>query len=475
MKKIQDFDLLYFKNMICLSKLYVPEDKVRISDLYLDSDERYQVFEVKAAERPHLLHYSPDTPKNEQRIIPHDDNISIKSNNSTKEEAEEEEELPLIDGCDLLGWRKEGLVHCSDHLQGSLNIGLLSTMFRRDSQWPLLSSVSKSPWIEMKNRMIHASIQKPAAVIDHDEYAEIVTVRLPNGKVANMTKFARDFEENNIPATIVNATVGWKCLINDADHGQLRWSFQNLLRRFGHVNWRFSDTHGEMMCLDTYAKYIFGIEGMMDDSPLGIYDSEFGDESDDPDNPSPTQALVTEYTVPSCFSKDLFEFADSGPRPPFRWILIGPERSGTGMHIDPLYTNAWVTVIEGKKRWMLFPPTVPLEEIGMKKGEPQINSATWFKHYYDKVIDKSWPEEWRPVEVLQNPKETVFVPNGWPHLVLNLELTVAVTHNYASEFGPFEQMWKEVCEMEQEFAKRWLNGLKFHRPDLVERIHDLMK
>lgn len=251
------------------------------------------------------------------------------------------------------------------------------------------------------------------------------------------------------------------------------------------------------MSFGTYAKYISNLEGLLDDSPLGIYDSEFGDED------SPTHELLEEYTIPSCFSPDLFDLANnsngsdngsdndsneeednddsstasstptsniSSTRPPYRWILIGPERSGTGMHIDPLWTNAWVTVLQGKKRWMLFPPIVRLEEIGMIEGQPQINSATWFKLYYDKVIADDFPEEWRPVEVLQVPGETVFVPNGWPHLVLNLELTVAVTHNYASEFGPFERMWTEVEEDEPNFAARWLQGMNHSRQDLVNRL-----
>jgi len=106
----------------------------------------------------------------------------------------------------------------------------------------------------------------------------------------------------------------------------------------------------------------------------------------------------------------------------------------------------------------------------MIEGQPQMNSATWFKLYYDKVLADDFPEEWRPMEVLQVPGETVFVPNGWPHLVLNLELTVAVTHNYASEFGPFERMWTEVEEDEPNFAARWLQGMNHSRQGLVNRL-----
>ena len=58
--------------------------------------------------------------------------------------------------------------------------------------------------------------------------------------------------------------------------------------------------------------------------------------------------------------------------------------------------------------------------------------------------------------------------NRWPHLVLNLELTVAVTHNYASEFGPFKRMCQDVVEEEPEFAVRWYAGLKENgREDLA--------
>ena len=231
---------------------------------------------------------------------------------------------------------------------------------------------------------------------------------------------------------------------------------------------RFSDQHGEMLSLDTYAKYITNPEGLSDDSPLGIYDSEFGEDE-------VTKVLLDEYSVPECFSSDLFQYAicnefESGSkeresignknktddeeetnntRPPYRWILIGPERSGTGMHVDPLWTNAWVTVLQGLKRWLLFPPDTPHEMIGMYTNEPQIPSSIWFRDYYDRVTSSSWHECFKPVEVLQYPGETVFVPAGWPHIVLNLKLTVAVTHNYASEFGPFEKMMEEMAKTDK--------------------------
>ncbi|CAB9531869.1 demethylase and lysyl-hydroxylase [Seminavis robusta] len=226
-----------------------------------------------------------------------------------------------------------------------------------------------------------------------------------------------------------------------------------------------------MMSLATYAKYVAS-EGLTDDSPLAVYDSEFGEDN------SPMHELLADYTVPPCFSDDLFglaveeddddedddDYNHANSRPPWRWILAGPPRSGTGLHIDPLWTNAWVTLLQGLKRWILIPPHVELPK-GAGLREPQVPSVIWFRDYYDKVQQLEGV-----VEILQNPGETVFVPNGWPHLVLNLEQTVAVTHNYASEFGPFERMWDETVQNEPEFAHRWYKGLCRHRPDLASRI-----
>jgi histone arginine demethylase JMJD6 len=63
---------------------------------------------------------------------------------------------------------------------------------------------------------------------------------------------------------------------------------------------------------------------------------------------------------------------------------------------------------------------------------------SWFDQVYPKFKVregndiKTLGEKLGMIEVLQKPGETIFVPGGWAHVVINLDLTVAVTQNFCS-------------------------------------------
>ena len=40
-------------------------------------------------------------------------------------------------------------------------------------------------------------------------------------------------------------------------------------------------------------------------------------------------------------------------------LLIGPERSGSTVHIDPMMTCAWNASLVGRKRWVIFDAGTP--------------------------------------------------------------------------------------------------------------------
>jgi histone arginine demethylase JMJD6 len=99
------------------------------------------------------------------------------------------------------------------------------------------------------------------------------------------------------------------------------------------------------------------------------------------------------------------------------------------VHIDPLGTSAWNTVIRGRKRWVLFPPQVPKSVAKgldvIKKGEDD-EAVNYFVDLLPRIRDK-WGPSYPIVECTQLPGDTIYVPGGWWHAVLNLDDTVAIT------------------------------------------------
>lgn len=205
-----------------------------------------------------------------------------------------------------------------------------------------------------------------------------------------------------------------------------------------------------------------------DDSPLYIFDSSFDDRKE-------TQPLLADYRVPSYFPEDLFELVGESRRPPYRWFLIGPKRSGTTLHIDPLGSSAWNTLLVGRKRWVLFPPDVPKSLVSGKKHvkrDEDDEAVNYFMDLLPRLKAASSRETLRCVEFMQEPGETVFIPGGWWHAVLNVEDSVAVTQNFCSSQN-FRGVWRKTRSGRKRMAVKWLAKLDATRPELARIAREL--
>lgn len=223
------------------------------------------------------------------------------------------------------------------------------------------------------------------------------------------------------------------------------------------------------MTLEEYLSYS---SRQSDDCPLYIFDDMFLDS--DVGRP-----LAASFRAPSCFDQD-FMSALSGERPPHRWLLIGAGRAGTVLHIDPLETSAWNTLVSGHKRWVLFPPSAEGRQLmpgGCGSGEHLQaleelsdlgDSASHWLHKCYPHIDASVGE---CIDFVQAPGETVYVPSGWWHNVVNLDFTVAVTENFVGEPN-LRSSFAAMSATDPETAERWRLGMQA-RPEL-RRFAELM-
>ncbi len=178
-----------------------------------------------------------------------------------------------------------------------------------------------------------------------------------------------------------------------------------------------------------------------------------------------SKALLRDYAVPPYFREDLFGLAGEKRRPPYRWVVFGPARSGSSLHIDPLATAAWNALLAGEKRWVLLPPGVPRAACRPRGAGLDSEAITWFTRVLPTCRAPDWPYA-RPVEAVQRAGEIMFVPHGWWHAVLNLQHTLAVTQNYASTAN-FGACWRHTRKARPRLAGKWLERLRVARPDLA--------
>ena len=202
-----------------------------------------------------------------------------------------------------------------------------------------------------KIRKVKKLIKFPKAKFGQSEH-EIPEAK-SNAMVINYEKVSkRQFKKYKLPSVITGAMDSWKC----------EWSVDYLLKYYKHEKFKVGtddDDNSVYLGLKYYLYYcLVDPCGACDDySPLYIFDSGFGKRTlhhssrkhnpgdiFDPKSSQATCHLVDDYNVPKYFTTDYFS-RTGARRPPFRWIVIGPKRSGTGIHTDPLGTAAWNALV----------------------------------------------------------------------------------------------------------------------------------
>ena len=151
--------------------------------------------------------------------------------------------------------------------------------------------------------------------------------------------------------------------------------------------------------------------------------------------------------------------------------MIGPERSGSYIHIDPLGTSAWNALLHGHKCWALLPNSVPKEVVQPPKHPGGREAVAWFANVYPTLLEAAEPSH-RPLTAIQRPGETMFVPGGWWHVVLNLDTAVAVTQNFCSRSN-FESVWLRTRKSRPKMSAKLAEQLRQLHPELYTRTREL--
>lgn len=99
-----------------------------------------------------------------------------------------------------------------------------------------------------------------------------------------------------------------------------------MLEKYGDVSFRAEAVDWP---LKTYVEYMKNNE---DESPLYLFDRSFVEKMDI------RVGRDGQYSAPSCFGEDLFSVLGE-QRPDSRWLVVGPEKSGSTFHKDPNATR----------------------------------------------------------------------------------------------------------------------------------------
>jgi hypothetical protein len=257
------------------------------------------------------------------------------------------------------------------------------------------------------------------------------------------------------------------------------WNTEYLLQNFPSVKFRAEALEW------TLEKYISYMQNTSDESPLYLFDKSFMSSMSLSSSSSPKELEAQGFWPPTCFGEDLFTHLGH-QRPDSTWMILGPERSGSTVHVDPNGTNAWNAVLKGSKYWLMFPP--PNSSDPKNAGYPpgviispdasEITAPVSIPEYllsFHKLA-RAFPGA---KEGVCREGEILHVPAGWFHLVFNLSESLAITGNFVhrSRLPEVLRFMRDKPEQVSGFGDEvqdpyglFLERLSKHRPELLEDV-----
>ena len=148
----------------------------------------------------------------------------------------------------------------------------------------------------------------------------------------NQEEFLNKYEFGSTPVIIQGVTKDkqWD--------GTKNWTIKKLLDKFGNSKFRVANTSDGYPLSIVFKQYVKYILYGRDDSPLYLFEADLENHPD-------AHIMQRDYKPPKYFQSNLFALVKEDDMPPHRWFMVGPKRSGTKIHQDPLGTSAWNTLI----------------------------------------------------------------------------------------------------------------------------------
>jgi len=246
--------------------------------------------------------------------------------------------------------------------------------------------------------------------------------------------FLEQYVKQKVPVILLNCTRKWKA--------QREWTMANLLNKNkGKLLWRnnfkiksqmFKEYSEENLLAGSILSKI-----MENNGTLRIFDPisrrkhtherKKGNSLD-----TDKMHLFSDYSAPNPIPQDYFE--QTGILTDYQWIIVSHKNTGTELHMDPLYTSPWNTVISGHKWWVLMPPDVLpgdflCDSSCSEKKDDNLNIYSWFTHVLPQLRERQWYGTYVR-EFIQGPGETLYIPGNLAHAIMNINDNVSITENF---------------------------------------------